>query len=76
MRGNFAIASVLHLCVCVFTVNVPLINLLCSWDMYIKFSLRVGLFSNFKLWIFYYNFQHKMPFYDWLEIVLRKFITG
>lgn len=36
-----------RLCVCVsmcvrmFKVSVPLINLLCSWDMFIKFSLRV-----------------------------------
>lgn len=44
--------------------------------MDIKFSLRVDLFSNFKLLIFYHNFQHKMPFYDWLEIVLRRFISG
>lgn len=63
MRGNFVIASVLHLCV--FKVSAPLINLLCSWDTW--FSLRDGLFSNFKLWILYHNFQHKMPFYDWLE---------
>lgn len=28
-------------CVFVFKVSIPLINLLCSWDMFIKFSLRV-----------------------------------
>lgn len=30
-----------HVCVCVFKVSIPLINLLYSWDMFIKFSLRV-----------------------------------